>query len=204
LLKDPELALDSLAVCMSLAGWSFMVSVGFNAAASVRVSNELGAGHAKAAAFSVKVVTAVSVSVACAIAAAVLCLRDRIGYVFTSGDDVARAVSAMAPLLAVTIVLDGIQPVLSGVAVGCGWQAFVAYVNIACYYGIGIPLGCVLGFHFDLGAMGIWGGMIGGLFAQTLILIWITLRTDWNKEVEQARMRLNKWEGKKKPILAED
>ncbi|KAG2536877.1 protein DETOXIFICATION 40-like [Panicum virgatum] len=204
LLKDPELALDSLAVCMSLAGWSFMVSVGFNAAASVRVSNELGAGHAKAAAFSVKVVTAVSVAVACAIAAAVLCLRDRIGYVFTSGDDVARAVSAMAPLLAVTIVLDGIQPVLSGVAVGCGWQAFVAYVNIACYYGIGIPLGCVLGFHFDLGAMGIWGGMIGGLFAQTLILIWITLRTDWNKEVEQARMRLNKWEGKKKPILAED
>ena len=38
-------------------------------------------------------------------------------------------------------------------AVGCGWQAFVAYVNIACYYGIGIPLGCVLGFYFDLGAM---------------------------------------------------
>ena len=80
----------------------------------MRVSNELGAGHAKAAAFSVKVVTAVSVTVACAIAAAVLCLRDRIGYVFTSGDDVARAASAMAPLLAVTIVLDGIQPVLSG------------------------------------------------------------------------------------------
>ena len=80
----------------------------------MRVSNELGAGHAKAAAFSVKVVTAVSVAVACAIAAAVLCLRDRIGYVFTKGDDVARAASAMAPLLAVTIVLDGIQPVLSG------------------------------------------------------------------------------------------
>ena len=43
--------------------------------------------------------------------------------------------------------------IFAGVAVGCGWQAFVAYVNIACYYGIGIPLGCVLGFHFDLGAM---------------------------------------------------
>ncbi|RLN16954.1 protein TRANSPARENT TESTA 12-like [Panicum miliaceum] len=52
--------------------------------------------------------------------------------------------------------------------------------------------------------MGIWGGMIGGLVAQTLTLIWITLRTDWNKEVEQARMRLNKWEDKKKPLLAED
>ncbi|CAL4917680.1 unnamed protein product [Urochloa decumbens] len=204
LLKDPEIALDSLAVCMSVSGWAFMVSVGFNAAASVRVSNELGAGHARAASFSVKAVTAASVAVASAIAAVVLCLRDYISYAFTGGDDVARAVSTMTPLLAVTIVLNGVQPVLSGVAVGCGWQAFVAYVNIACYYGIGIPLGCVLGFHFDLGAMGIWGGMIGGLIVQTLVLIWVTFRTDWNKEVEQARMRLNKWEDKKKTLLAED
>ncbi|CAN6304474.1 unnamed protein product [Urochloa humidicola] len=204
LLKDPEIALDSLAVCLSVSGWAFMVSVGFNAAASVRVSNELGAGHAKAASFSVKAVTAVSVAVASAIAAAVMCLRDYISYVFTKGDEVARAVSTMTPLLAVTIVLNGVQPVLSGVAVGCGWQAFVAYVNIACYYGIGIPVGCVLGFHFDLGAMGIWGGMIGGLVIQTVVLIWVTFRTDWNKEVEQARMRLNKWEDKKKTLLAED
>jgi multidrug resistance protein, MATE family len=38
------------------------------------------------------------------------------------------------------------------VAVGCGWQAFVAYVNVGCYYIVGIPLGCLLGFYFDLGA----------------------------------------------------
>lgn len=39
-----------------------------------------------------------------------------------------------------------------GVAVGCGWQAFVAYVNVGCYYLIGIPIGCLLGFKFNLGA----------------------------------------------------
>lgn len=37
-------------------------------------------------------------------------------------------------------------------AVGCGWQSFVAYVNIACYYGVGVPLGSLLGFYFKLGA----------------------------------------------------
>jgi Na+-driven multidrug efflux pump len=41
---------------------------------------------------------------------------------------------------------------MAGVAVGCGWQAFVAYVNVGCYYIVGIPLGCLLGFYFDLGA----------------------------------------------------
>jgi MATE family multidrug resistance protein len=39
-----------------------------------------------------------------------------------------------------------------GVAVGCGWQAFVAYVNVGCYYIVGIPLGAVLGFYFNFGA----------------------------------------------------
>ncbi|KAI8005827.1 Protein DETOXIFICATION 37, partial [Camellia lanceoleosa] len=70
----------------------------------------------------------------------------------------------------------------SGVAVGCGWQAFVAYVNVSCYYVVGIPLGLLLGFHFKLGAKGIWTGMLGGTVMQTIILIWVTVRTDWNKE----------------------
>ena len=39
-----------------------------------------------------------------------------------------------------------------GVAVGCGWQTFVAYVNVGCYYVVGIPIGCVLGFTFNLQA----------------------------------------------------
>ena len=40
----------------------------------------------------------------------------------------------------------------SGVAVGCGWQQFVAYVNVGSYYIVGVPLGVVLGFFFNLGA----------------------------------------------------
>lgn len=109
-----------------------------------------------------------------------------------------------------------------GVAVGCGWQTFVAYVNIGCYYVVGVPLGVLLAFKFDFGAkvnillfyvsifisfltypnhqviltfiiwlylifsdvtQGIWSGLIGGMTMQTLILLWVTFRTDWNKEV---------------------
>ena len=40
---------------------------------------------------------------------------------------------------------------MAGVVVGAGWQAFVAYVNIGCYYIFGIPLGLVLGFKLDMG-----------------------------------------------------
>ncbi|KNA13978.1 hypothetical protein SOVF_111680 [Spinacia oleracea] len=182
LLKDPELTLDSLSVC-------------------VRVSNEVGRGNPKSAAFSVIMVTSLSVIFAIIEAVAVLSLRHVISYAFTSGEAVANAVSELCPLLALSLILNGIQPVLSGVAVGCGWQKFVAYVNVGCYYIIGVPLGCILGFGFDLGAKGIWSGMVAGTAIQTLILSWITVRTDWVKEVEKAKMRLDKWEDKKKPLF---
>lgn len=201
LLPNPELALDSLSICMTISGWVFMISVGFNAAASVRVSNELGAGNPKSASFSVVMVTLVSFVISVMMAAIVLALRDVLSYAFTEGEAVAAAVSDLCPLLGLTLVLNGIQPVLSGVAVGCGWQAFVAYVNVGCYYVVGIPVGSLLGFYFNLGAKGIWSGMIGGTVMQTLILIWVTFRTDWNKEVQEALKRLDKWEDKKKPLL---
>ena len=57
----------------------------------------------------------------------------------------------LTPLLALCIVINNVQPVLSGVAVGAGWQAAVAYVNIACYYLFGIPLGLLLGYKLDMG-----------------------------------------------------
>ncbi|KAL0443872.1 UNVERIFIED_CONTAM: protein DETOXIFICATION 40, partial [Sesamum latifolium] len=163
LLPDPEIALDSLAVC-------------------VRVSNELGAKHPKSAAFSVVLATGISFILSVIFAFITLVLRHQLSYAFTSGEVVSDAVADLTPLLAASIILNGVQPVLSGVAVGCGWQAFVAYVNVGCYYMIGVPVGVVLGFTFNFGAKGIWIGMLGGTTMQTLILVWITSRTDWDKE----------------------
>uniref|UniRef100_A0A5B7AHG5 Protein DETOXIFICATION n=1 Tax=Davidia involucrata TaxID=16924 RepID=A0A5B7AHG5_DAVIN len=201
LLDNPEVSLDSLSICITILGWVFMISVGFNAAASVRVGNELGAGHPKAAAFSVVIVTLISFIISVIVAIIVLALRHVISYAFTDGETVANAVSDLCPLLCFTLALNGIQPVLSGVAVGCGWQAFVAYVNVGCYYIVGIPLGSLLGFYFKLGAKGIWSGMVGGTLLQTIILIWVTARTNWNEEVEKATKRLDKWEDKKESLL---
>ncbi|KAG2238771.1 hypothetical protein Bca52824_092011 [Brassica carinata] len=197
LLKDPALSLDSLSICMSISALSFMVSVGFNAAASVRTSNELGAGNPKSALFSTWMATFVSFVISVVEALAVMVSREYVSYVFTADAEVAKAVSDLCPFLAVTIILNGIQPVLSGVAVGCGWQTFVAYVNVGCYYIVGIPVGCLLGFTFNFQAKGIWTGMIGGTLMQTLILLYVTYRTDWDKEVEKAKKRLDTWDDKK-------
>jgi len=38
----------------------------------------------------------------------------------------------------------------TGVSVGSGWQGIIAYVNITCYYIIGIPVGIILGYVLGL------------------------------------------------------
>ncbi|XP_047317153.1 protein DETOXIFICATION 40-like [Impatiens glandulifera] len=196
LLDNPEITLDSLSVCFTITGWVYMISVGFNAAASVRVSNELGAGHPKSTEFSVVIVTLSSLFISTLLAIIVFIFRNYISYIFTEGITVSNAVADLSPFLACSIILNGVQPVLSGVAVGCGWQTFVAYVNLGCYYVIGLPLGIILGFPCNLGAKGIWSGMMGGTILQTIILIWVTYRTNWTTEVEKAKVRLDTWEGR--------
>jgi MATE family multidrug resistance protein len=71
----------------------------------------------------------------------------------------------------------------AGVAIGAGWQSLVAFINIGCYYLVGIPLGVLFGFKLKLDAMGIWVGMSLGTLLQTAILAFISFRTKWERQV---------------------
>ena len=64
-----------------------------------------------------------------------------------------REACRLGCLLAGSIFLNSIQPVLSGVAIGAGWQALVAFVNIGSYYFVGIPLAALFGFKLSMDAM---------------------------------------------------
>ncbi|XVE90273.1 hypothetical protein DITRI_Ditri20bG0065400 [Diplodiscus trichospermus] len=192
-LKNAQVAIDALAICLNINGWEMMISLGFLAAASVRVSNELGRGSSKAAKFSIMMTTLTSLSIGFVLFVLFLCLRGRLAYIFTESEEVANAVADLSPLLACSILLNSVQPVLSGVAVGAGWQSIVAWVNIASYYLIGIPIGVVLGYVCNLEVKGVWVGMLLGTFVQTVVLVIITWKTDWDRQVVLARSRVNKW-----------
>ncbi|EPS72836.1 hypothetical protein M569_01923, partial [Genlisea aurea] len=194
-LENPVVPVDAISICMNIQGWDAMIAIGFNAAISVRVSNELGAGNAKAAKFSVIVVSVTAMLIAVICSGVVVATRDVFPFLFTNSAAVAKETTRLSMLLALTVLLNGLQPVLSGVAVGAGWQSLVAYINIGCYYIMGLPLGIILGFVFNLGAEGIWGGMIGGIVLQTLILIGITSTRNWDKEAAEAESRVKRWGG---------
>ncbi|KAI5669795.1 hypothetical protein M9H77_19648 [Catharanthus roseus] len=182
-LKNAEIAVDALSICMTINGWEMMIPLAFFAGTGVRVANELGAGNGKGAKFATIVSVTTSTIIGLVFCLIIVILHNEIGIIFSSSKPVLDAVSKLSVLLAITILLNSVQPVLSGVAVGSGWQSKVAYINIACYYLVGIPVGLVLEWVFHQGVMGIWAGMIfGGTALQTVILAIITIRCDWEKE----------------------
>ncbi|XP_045829571.1 protein DETOXIFICATION 41 [Trifolium pratense] len=192
LLSNPTIALDSISICMNYLNWDMQIMLGLGAAASVRVSNELGAAHPRVAKLSVFVVNGNSIIISVVLSAIIMIFRVALSELFTSDSSVLEAVSDLTPLLAISVLLNGIQPILSGVAIGSGWQALVAYVNLVCYYVIGLPVGCVLGFKTSLGVAGIWWGLILGVLIQTVTLIILTARTNWEAEVENAVVRVKR------------
>ncbi|KAG5053618.1 hypothetical protein JHK85_006128 [Glycine max] len=173
-MKNAEVEINALSIC-------------------VRVANELGRGSSQAAKFSIVVSVLTSFVIGFILFVLFLFLREKIAYLFTSNEDVVTAVGDLSPLLALSLLLNSIQPVLSGVAVGAGWQSTVAYVNIGCYYLIGIPVGIVLGNIIHLEVKGIWIGMLFGTLVQTIVLTIITYKTNWDEQVTIARNRISKW-----------
>ncbi|CAN6218006.1 unnamed protein product [Urochloa humidicola] len=196
-MKNVELAVDALSICMSLSGWEMMIHLGFLAGTGVRVANELGASNGKGARFATIVSTMTSFIIGLFSSSLALIFHDKLAIMFTSSKAVIGAVDSLSILLSLTILLNGIQPVLSGVAVGSGWQALVAYVNIGSYYLIGVPFGVILAWGFHYGILGIWVGMISGTTVQTLILAYITLRCDWDEEALKASSLMQRWSSSK-------
>ncbi|KAH7557674.1 hypothetical protein JRO89_XS11G0199800 [Xanthoceras sorbifolium] len=194
-LDNAVVAVGSLSICMNLNGWEAMLFVGINAAASVRVSNELGLGRPRAAKYSVYTIVLQSLFIGLFFMVLILITKDYFAVIFTNSKQLQQAVSKLAYLLGITMVLNSVQPVISGVAVGGGWQALVAYINIGCYYVFGLPFGYLLGYTAKLGVTGLWGGMICGMALQTLLLLIVLYRTNWTKEVEQTEDRMRKWGG---------
>ena len=96
----------------------------------MRVANELGAGNGKGAKFATKVAVLTSTILGAVMCVLYMIFHSQIGYLFSSSEPVLDEVNKLSILLVFTILLNSVQPVLSGVAVGSGWQSYVAYINL--------------------------------------------------------------------------
>ncbi|KAL7240303.1 hypothetical protein ACSBR2_006041 [Camellia fascicularis] len=199
LLPNPELETSVLSVCLNTISTLYSIPYGFGAAVSTRVSNELGAGNPQGARVAVFAVMFLVITETTIVSATLFATRSIFGYTFSNEKEVVDYVTAMAPLVCLSVILDSIQGVLSGVARGCGWQHIGAYVNLGAFYLVGIPIAAILGFWVQLRGKGLWIGIQVGALVQSIMLFLITSFTNWEKQATQARERL--LEGRSQQIV---
>lgn len=190
LLPNPQLETSVLSVCLNTTTLHYFIPYAVGASASTRVSNELGAGNPKTAKGAVRVVVIIGIAEAIIVSTFFLCFRNILGYAYSNDQQVVDYIADMVPLLCVSVSADSLIGALSGIARGGGFQQIGAYVNLGAYYLVGIPLGLLLGFHFQLNAKGLWMGTLSGSVSQVIILAIVTALTDWQKEATKARERI--------------
>ncbi|CAI9270788.1 unnamed protein product [Lactuca saligna] len=192
LLPNAKLETSVLSICLTISTLHFTIPYGFGAAASTRVSNELGAGNPQAAKLAVHTVMFVIVIEAIIVSTTVFGCRHYIGKAFSNETEVVSYVASMSPFISLSIITDSLQATISGIARGSGWQHIGAYVNLGAFYLFGVPSGIVLGFPVHLRAKGLWIGIVIGSIIQSTCLSLVTGLTDWQKQAIKAKERISK------------
>ncbi|GAB2280015.1 Protein DETOXIFICATION 12 [Dionaea muscipula] len=190
LLPHPELETSVLSICLTTISTLYGIPYGVGAAGSTRVSNELGAGNPEGARVALYAVMSIAVTEVTIVATTLFAARRVFGYCFSNEKEVVDYVTDMAPLVCISVIMDNLQGVLSGVARGCGWQHIGAFVNLGAFYLFGIPIAAVLGFWLQLRGKGLWIGIQAGSILQTALLAIITSSIDWEKQAIKARQRI--------------
>ncbi|XP_057784278.1 protein DETOXIFICATION 12-like isoform X2 [Salvia miltiorrhiza] len=168
----------------------YHVPYSFGAAASTLISNEMGAGKPEAARTTLHAVLALSITEFLAAGFAIGSSGRVLGYAFSADKQVIHYVRKMAPFLGISIVMDGLQAVLSGVVRGIGLQHIGAYVNLGAYYLVCIPVALLFAFVFHLKGQGLWSGLVAGATVQSFALSLLTAFTHWENKATEARQMI--------------
>ncbi|XP_061992395.1 protein DETOXIFICATION 12-like isoform X1 [Rosa rugosa] len=187
LLPNPALETSVLSVCLQTISTLYAIPYGFGAAASTRVANELGAGNSECARIAAHVALFLAVTETSIETTTLFAFRRSFGYTFTNEKQVVDYVTSMAPLVCLSLVLDSLQGVLTGIARGCGWQHIGAYINLGAFYLCGIPVAAILAFWLELRGRGLWIGIQVGSLVQTITLSFVTSSTNWEMQASKAR-----------------
>ncbi|XP_062188808.1 protein DETOXIFICATION 18-like [Phragmites australis] len=181
LMPQSQLSTSIIAMCENTEAISFMITYGFAAVISTRVSNELGAGNIHKAKKALTVSLALSLLLGVTFLVLLGLGHDLWARLFSNSETVVSAFASMTPLLIGSVVLDSTQGVLSGVSRGCGWQHLAAWANLVAFYIVGLPLSLLFGFKLGFETKGMWMGQICGFLCQNCVLLFITLRIKWER-----------------------
>jgi len=159
-------------IALNLAAVAYMVPLGIGGAGSVLVGRAVGAGDAGDARHYARLSLVLGGSVMLAGAAVFIGIPGVLARLYTSDPGAMAVAVALLPLAGAFAVFDGLQAVGLGVLRGLADTRVPMIMNLVGYWAIGLPAGLVLAFPVGMGATGLWWGLVIGLAAVALLLLY--------------------------------
>lgn len=178
-----EASLAAHAIALQIASLSFMVPMGLGQAATIRVGRAFGARDDAGIARAGWAAYGMGVGFMALMALVMLTVPHLLIGAFIDVDapgnaEVVRLAVGFLAFAALFQIFDGAQAVASGMLRGLHDTTVPMLFALVGYWGIGLPLGALLAFHFDMGGNGVWMGLSMGLAVVALLLLWRWTRRD--------------------------
>ena len=176
--KNPQAANQ---IALNLSSMTFMFAMGLSVTAMIRVGNQKGRQDfisLKRIAYSIFLLIFIFDIVFCLF---FLLTSDYLPWIYLNDNNLlqikdAQEVVAIASSLLIASaffqISDGLQAVVLGALRGLQDVNIPAFITFFSYGIFGIPVSFYLGIKTDLGAIGIWIGLLSGLTASAVLLFW--------------------------------
>ncbi len=167
-LGTKQLAAHQIAI--NLASISFMAVLGISVAGSIRVGNAVGKrdiSETRRAGFTASLLGASIMMFAGII---FILFRNYLPTLYVNDEVVISYASSLLIIAALFQISDGIQAVGIGILRGLTDVKIPTAITFIAYWIVGLPVGYLLGFTFDLGVQGVWIGLLLGLTTSAILL----------------------------------
>ncbi len=169
-----KVAISAHQIAIGLASFMFMGVLGISGATAVRVGHAVGEGHSPRRAGLLGIAMGAAF-MACSGGVFLIFPRPLMAL-FTDDPAITELGVRLLGIAAAFQLFDGIQGVAAGALRGAGDVRFALVSNVVAHWLIGFPLALFLGFTLQLGAFGLWWGLLAGLVIVSGLLLWRFLK----------------------------
>lgn len=157
-------------IALGMASYTFMGVIGISSATAVRVGRAIGAQDEKGPRRAGLVGLGLVALYMGLCASVFVSFARPLASIFSPDPAVQDIAEGLIRIAAAFQLADGIQGVAGGALRGAADTKFASWANVACHWGIGLPLALLWGFSLNRGAPGLWWGLSSGLIVVAMVL----------------------------------
>jgi MATE family multidrug resistance protein len=166
-------------VVLEIASVTFMIPLGLATAGAVRVGQALGRGEPAAAGRAGWIAVMLGAVFMTASGLVMATFPRGLASLFTTDAQVIALAAKLMLVAASFQLFDGLQGVATGTMRGAGDTRTPVVCILPAYWGVGLPLGCLLTFTAGRGVIGLWIGLATGQVVDGLVLTFL-----WDRKAD--------------------